>query len=40
MTNQKECKEIRMESWQLKLLSRGIQIKTKSKDQATKNHKK
>ena len=40
MTNQKESKQVRMGSWLRKLLSRGMQPKTKNKAQPTKNHKK
>ena len=36
MINSKENKQVRMDSWLLKLLSRDI----KNKDQPTKNHKK
>ena len=40
MINQKESKQVRMDSWLLKLLSRDMKTKTKNKDQPTKNHKK
>ena len=40
MINQKERKQIRMDSWLLKLLSRDMKTETKSKDQPTKNRKK
>ena len=40
MINQEESKQVRMESWLLKLLSRDMKTKTKNKDQPTKNHKK
>ena len=38
--NQKESKEVSMGSWLLKLLSRDMKTKTKTKDQLTNNHKK
>ena len=31
--------QVRMDSWLLKLLSRGMKTKTKNKDKPTKNHK-
>ena len=40
MINSKERKQVRMDSWLLKLLSRDMKTKIKSKDQSTKNHKK
>ena len=40
MINQKESKQVRMDSWLLKLLSRDMKTKTKNKDQPTNNHKK
>ena len=40
MINQKKSKQVRVDSWLLKLLSRGMETKTKNKDQPTKNHKK
>ena len=40
MINQKKSKQVRMDSWLLKLLSRDMKTKTKNKDQATNNHKK
>ena len=40
MINQKESKQVRMDSWLLKLLSRYMKTKTYSKDQSTNNHKK
>ena len=40
MINQKESKQVRMDSWLLKLLSRDMKTKTKNKDQPINNHKK
>ena len=40
MINQKESKQVRMDSWLLKLLSRDIETKTKNKDEPTNNCKK
>ena len=40
MINQKESKQVRMDSWLLKLLPRDMKTKAKNKDQSTKNHKK
>ena len=40
MINQKENKQVKMDSWLLKLLSRDMKTKTKNKDQSIKNHKK
>ena len=40
MIIQKESKQVRMDSWLLKLLSRDMKTKTKNKDQPTNNHKK
>ena len=40
MINSKESKQVRMDSWLLKLLSREMKTKAKNKDQPTKNHKK
>ena len=40
MINQKESKQVRMDSCLLKLLSRDMKTKTKNKDQPTNNHKK
>ena len=40
MINQEESKQVRMDSWLLKLLSRDMKINTKNKDQPTSNHKK
>ena len=40
MIEQKESKQVRMDSWLLKLLSRDMKTKTKNKDQPTNNHKK
>ena len=40
MINQKESKQVEMDPWLLKLLSRYMKAKTKNKDQPTKNHKK
>ena len=40
MINQKESKQVRMDSWLLKLLSRDMKTKAKNKDQPTNSHKK
>ena len=40
MINQKESKQVRMDSQLLKQLSRDMKTKTKNKDQPTNNHKK
>ena len=40
MINRKESKQVKMDSWLFKLLSRDMKIKTKNKDQPTDNHKK
>ena len=40
MINQKESKQVRMDSWLLKLLSRDMKAKARHKDQPTNNHKK
>ena len=40
MISQKESRQVSMDSWLLKLLSRDMKIKTKNKDQPTKNYKK
>ena len=40
MINQKESKQVRMESWLLKLLSKDMKTETKNKDQSTSNHRK
>ena len=40
MINQKESKQVSMDSWLLKLLSIDTKTKTKNKDQPTNNHKK
>ena len=40
MISQKDSKQVSMDSWLLKLLSRYMKTKTKNKDQPTKNHKK
>ena len=32
MINQKECKQVRIDSWLLKLMSRDMKTKTKNKD--------
>ena len=40
MINQKENKQVRMDSQLLKQLSRDMKTKTKNKDQPTNNHKK
>ena len=37
MINQKQTKQVRMGSWLLKLLSKGMKTKTKSKGQPTNN---
>ena len=39
MISQKDSKQVSMDSWLLKLLSRDMKIKTKNKDQPTNNHK-
>ena len=39
MISQKDSKQVSMESWLLKLLSRDMKTKTKNKDQPTNNHK-
>ena len=39
MINQKKSKHVRIDSWLLKLLSRDMKTKTKSKDKPTNNHK-
>ena len=39
MISQKDSKQVSMDSWLLKLLSRDMKTKTKSKDQPTNNHK-
>ena len=39
MISQKESKQVSMDSWLLKLLSRDMKTKTKNKDQPTNNHK-
>ena len=38
--NQKESKQVRMDSWLLKLLSRDMKIKTENKNQPTNDHEK
>ena len=38
MTNHKESKQVSIDSWLLKLLSRDMKTKTKGKDQPTNNH--
>ena len=40
MINQKESKQVRMDTWLLKLLSRDMKTKRRNKDQPTDNHKK
>ena len=40
MIKQKESKQVSVDSWLLKLLSRDMRTKTKNKDQPTNNHKK
>ena len=40
MINQKESKQVRMNSWLLKLLSRYMKTKARHKSQPTNNHKK
>ena len=40
MISSKESKQVRINSWLLRLLSRDMKAKIKSKDQSTKNHKK
>ena len=40
MINQKETKQVRMDSWLLKLLSIDLKTKIKPKDQPTNNHEK
>ena len=40
MISQKDSKQVSMDSWLLKLLSRDMKIKAKNKDQRTNNHKK
>ena len=40
MISQKESKQVSIDSWLLKLLSRYMKTKTKNKDQPTSNHKK
>ena len=40
MISQKESKQVSMDSWLLKLLSRDVKTKTKNKHQPTNNHKK
>ena len=40
MISQKDSKQVNMDSWLLKLLSRDMKTKTKSKYQPTNNHKK
>ena len=40
MINQKESKQVSMDSWYLKLLSRDMETKTKNKYQPINNHKK
>ena len=39
MISQKESKQVSMDSWLLKLLSRDMKTKTKNKDQPKNNHK-
>ena len=40
MISQKDSKQVSMDSWLLKLLSRDMKTKTKNKDQPKNNHKK
>ena len=40
MISQKDSKQVSMDSWFLKLLSRDMKTETKNKDQPTNNHKK
>ena len=40
MISQKDNKQVSMDAWLLKLLSRDMKTKTKNKDQPTNNHKK
>ena len=40
MINQKESKQVSMDSWLLKLLSRNMKTKTKNNDKPTNNHRK
>ena len=40
MISQKESKQVSIDCWLLKLLSRDMKTKTKSKDQPKNNHKK
>ena len=40
MINKKKSKQVSMDSWLLKLVSRDVKTKTKNKDQSTNNNKK
>ena len=40
MTNQKESKQVRIDSWLLQLPSRDMKTETKNKDSPTNNNKK
>ena len=40
MISQKDGRQVSMDSWLFKLLSRDMKTKTKNKDQPTNNHKK
>ena len=40
MINHKETKQVRMDYWLLKLLSRDLKTKARHKNQPTNNHKK
>ena len=40
MISSEESEQVRINSWLLRLLSRDMKAKIKSKDQSTKNHKK
>ena len=40
MISQKDSKQVSMDSWLLKLLSRDMKTETKTTDQPTNNHKK
>ena len=38
MISQKDSKQVSMDSWLLKLMSRDMKTKTKNKDQPANNH--
>ena len=40
MISQKDSKQVSMDSWLLKLMSRDMKTKTKNKDQPANNYKK